>query len=235
MAAHAFSIDDIRAAAPTDAFDRGNKHHDDGRVRRLRADPGRVSALVEDGEDHAVRLRWETDTPSGACSCSAGAGWCDHAVALALAWLDGSDGDARTSAAAETPESPDLTGFLNSEDPTWLAEQLARVAGEDPVVWVRLAAASGSEAAVPAARDLLDEAVLGYRPGLPDGTPAGGEARLERAIGLLDELLDYGFADRVGELATDAAALHARRYPDASGDHAERLRKLAATAEELDQ
>lgn len=242
MAAYAFTIDRLHELAPPEQFERGQKYYHDGRVRRLRAEFGRISAVVNGQHGYLVRLFWEGGAPSGTCTCpfhGQDTVWCEHVVAVAVAWLEqDQEGPTQLSPSPATQfDASELSDFLNDEEPTWLAEQLLRVAEEDPVVWVRLAAAAGSEAAVPAASDLIQEAILDYSPDVEswDHNTVDGAHRLERAIGVLEDLLDYGFADQVETLADDAAQLHSETQGDVADEHVNRLHELVDAANKLSQ
>lgn len=125
-----------------------------------------------------------------------------------------------------SPSDADLTAFLESQEPSWLAEQLMIAADDDPVTRVRLAAASGSESAVGGSRDLLADAVEDYRPGAAADTDDGSD-ELRRVIDLLEDLLEYGFTDEAADLADEARELYLRLHGDDGSDHLDRLVELA--------
>ncbi|PRX92399.1 hypothetical protein [Allonocardiopsis opalescens] len=130
-------------------------------------------------------------------------------------------------------ESAPLGGFLAAQEPAWLAEQLLRIADDDPVVRVRLLGAAGADGAVPACRELLERAVTGFVPYVDDDAlhvGDGGWERLERALGALEDLIEYGYAAEVARLAAEAVELYERTHGDAEGEHGERLAEIAESA-----
>lgn len=234
VTSRSFTVDDLAALTGPQRFARGEQYFAEGRVSQLRCALDGAAAVVRDGGDHPVQLRWEDGGLVGGCDCQPGADggdWCEHAVAVALAWLDLGPQDTAEESAASCDDA-ELTGFLAAQESAWLAEQLARIAEEDPVIWVRLAAAAGSDAAVIECRDLLEEAVLGYEPFAQNWGPRldDGSERLRRAIGLLEDLLDYGFTESVAELARDVAGLLEQRCGGMDDEHADRLAEIADAA-----
>ncbi|WP_285757385.1 hypothetical protein [Nocardiopsis ansamitocini] len=138
-----------------------------------------------------------------------------------------------TNSPAPPPENDaELTAFLEDQESEWLAEQLMRIAEEDPVVRARLAAAAGFDSVVDDTRDLLTGAVLAHLPGLSEeGGPSGAPARLDRTLETLDDLVDNGYAAEVHELAREALELYAKTHGEDESEQSERLRGFAAVTE----
>lgn len=133
----------------------------------------------------------------------------------------------------DTTEDDTLSGFLTEQDVPWLAEQLIRVAREDPVAHARLAAAAGLDDAAPLAEQSLREAVLALRPGALDWDIDGddGSEQLLRCIDLLDDLTEYGYAEESAQIARRAADLLTETHPGLDDDTTEALAQRAASAE----
>ncbi|PSK89197.1 hypothetical protein CLV63_12770 [Murinocardiopsis flavida] len=122
---------------------------------------------------------------------------------------------ARTPPPQDAPADDALGDFLTEQDSPWLAEQLLRVAGEDPVAHARLAAAAGLDSAVPLAEQALRDAVTGLRPGTLDWDIDGddGSGQLLRCVELLDDLAGYGYETESAQLARHAADLLDDTHP----------------------
>lgn len=229
-----FSVEDLRSAADPEWFERGQRYFEQGRVRRLRNDPQGVSAVVTGSRGYVVRLNHAGGVLTDSCSCplgKEGESWCKHAIAVALAWLD--TGQEITVAPPSPPQEADLGGFLEEQDSAWLAEQLLRIADDQPAVLARLQAAAGEEAAVGTARDALYNAITGYTPAPGEWDPGDGGAEwLSQAIDTLDDLVEYNYAAEAAELATDALALFDELHGDHEDEYAERLHKISHTAAE---
>ena len=132
----------------------------------------------------------------------------------------------------DTPlDDADLTAFLEGQDTAWLAEQLMLVADEDPITRIRLSAAAGAESAVEEARGIVLARVTGHSPQEAAEEPDDGDP-LHRALDLLDDLLDYGFDDEVGDIADEAREIYATRHGQDDSEHLARLHVLADGEEE---
>ncbi|WP_344971516.1 SWIM zinc finger family protein [Salinactinospora qingdaonensis] len=240
MVSKEFSIEDLRAVANPTWLERGEKYVTDGQVGRLRSEAGQVTAVVGGERDYLVRLRWPSGSPTGVCGCpqgTEGEPWCEHAIAVALAWLEESSDNEHGDAAGEAPRQDEaaLTAFLTAQEPAWLTEQLMNAAEDDPVLWGRMAAAAGLDAAVSLCRDLLREAVLAYVPEAEfrDSRIDDGAERLRRAVALLDDLLDYGFTEQVAEVADEILDTYDETHDDYESEHSERLAEIAESAHAL--
>ena len=117
-----------------------------------------------------------------------------------------------------------LTAFLEGQDSAWLAEQLMLAAEEDPITRIRLSGAAGAESAVEEARAVVLAHVTDHLPSeeeLDDGDP------LHRALDLLDDLVEYGFEEEVGDIAEEARETYVTRHGEDDGEHLARLHVLA--------
>lgn len=126
----------------------------------------------------------------------------------------------------DTPlDDASLTAFLEGQDSAWLTEQLMLIADEDPITRIRLSGAAGAESAVEEARALVLSLVNAH---LPDEIEEGAEDDpLHRALDLLDDLIDYGFDDEVGDVADEAREVYIARHGEDDGEHLARLHVLA--------
>lgn len=132
----------------------------------------------------------------------------------------------------DTPlDDADLTAFLEGQDSAWLAEQLMLIADEDPITRIRLSAAAGAESAVEEARGAVLARVTGHSPQEAAEDPDDGDP-LHRALDLLDDLLDYGFEDEVGDIADEAREVYTLRHGEDDSEHLARLHVLADGEEE---
>ncbi len=220
-----FSVEDVRSAAGPKWFGRGQQYYEQGRVCRLQNDSNGVSAVVTGSRNYTVRLDLDGGVVADSCTCPLGheAHWCTHAVAVALAWIH-----AGREAAASPPQEPDLSVFLEGQESAWLAEQLLRIADDQPAILARLQAAAGAQSAVDTARAALYTAITEYTPEPDDWSPGdGGAAWLRQAIDTLDDLVDYGYAAEVAGLAADAYALFDETHGDDGDANAERLQELS--------
>ncbi|GAB3743660.1 hypothetical protein GCM10027590_60170 [Nocardiopsis nanhaiensis] len=125
----------------------------------------------------------------------------------------------------------DLTAFLESQESAWLAEQLMLAADEDPITRIRLSAAAGAESAVEEARAVVLSRVTTHSPKDAAENP-DEEDFLHRAIDLLDDLIDYGFDDEVGDVADEAREVYTTRHGEDDSEHLARLHFLADGEEE---
>lgn len=127
----------------------------------------------------------------------------------------------------DTPlDDASLTAFLEGQDSAWLTEQLMLIADEDPITRIRLSGAAGAESAVEEARAVVLSLVNAH---LPDEVSEDDEEDdpLHRAIDLLDDLVDYGFEDEVGDVADEAREVYVARHGEDDGEHLARLHVLA--------
>ncbi|RNL84739.1 SWIM zinc finger family protein [Halostreptopolyspora alba] len=227
MAQHRFRVEDLKSATDPQWFARGERYFEQGRVSRLRYDQRGVSAVVDGSRNYLVRIDTSDGVLSDSCTCALGQdgySWCKHAVAVALAWLAT---DRETTSSPPPPPDPELSAFLEDQDSAWLAEQLLRIADDQPAVLARLQAAAGTHTAVDTARDALYRAITGYTPD-PDGwNPGDGGAEwLRQAIDTLDDLVEYGYEAEAAELAADAHALFDKTHEGYEDGHSERLREM---------
>ncbi|GHC75445.1 hypothetical protein GCM10007079_10750 [Nocardiopsis terrae] len=123
-------------------------------------------------------------------------------------------------------DDADLTAFLEGQDSAWLAEQLMLVADEDPITRIRLSAAAGAESAVEEARAVVLSRTTEHSSAASAQDPDDGDP-LHRALDLLDDLLDYGFEDEVGDIADEARELYTARHGQDDSEHLARLHVLA--------
>jgi SWIM zinc finger len=81
-------IDLIRTRADDAHYTRGVTHHRQGAVKKLCLRPAAADATVVGDRRYRVRITWTGDSLEARCSCppSAGGAFCQHAVAVALAW-----------------------------------------------------------------------------------------------------------------------------------------------------
>lgn len=230
MAQRRFGIEDLRSATDPVWFQRGQQYFEQGRVRRLRNEPGKVSAVVSGSRDYVVRLSSTGGVLADSCTCplgKEGESWCKHAVAVALAWID-SGQDPAAVPAPPTQQEPELRVFLEEQESAWLAEQLLRIAADQPAVLARLQAAAGTPSAVDTARDTLYNAITEYLPDPEGWQPGdGGAAWLRQAIDALEDLLEYGYAAEAAALASDAHALFGEVHGGYEDEHSERLWELS--------
>ncbi len=132
----------------------------------------------------------------------------------------------------DTPlDDAGLTAFLEGQDTAWLAEQLMLVADEDPITRIRLSAAAGAESTVAEARGILLSRVTEHSPQEAAEEPDDADP-LHRALDLLDDLLDYGFDDEVGDIADEAREVYTTRHGQDDSEHLARLHVLADGEEE---
>ncbi len=132
----------------------------------------------------------------------------------------------------DTPlDDAELTAFLEGQDTSWLAEQLMLVADEDPITRIRLSAAAGAESAVEEARGVVLTRVTEHSPQEAATDPDDGDP-LHRSLDLLDDLLDYGFEDEVGDIADEAREIYVNRHGEDGSEHLARLHVLADGEEE---
>lgn len=127
----------------------------------------------------------------------------------------------------DTPlDDASLTAFLEGQDSAWLTEQLMLIADEDPITRIRLSGAAGAESAVEEARAVVLSLVNAH---LPDEIAEDDEEDdpLHRALDLLDDLVDYGFEDEVGDVADEAREAYVARHGEDDGEHLARLHVLA--------
>lgn len=127
----------------------------------------------------------------------------------------------------DTPlDDASLTAFLEGQDSAWLTEQLMLIADEDPITRIRLSGAAGAESAVEEARAVVLSLVNAH---LPDEAEEHDEEDdpLHRALDLLDDLIDYGFEDEVGDVADEAREVYVARHGEDDGEHLARLHTLA--------
>ncbi|MBR8740755.1 hypothetical protein [Nocardiopsis sp. MG754419] len=119
-----------------------------------------------------------------------------------------------------------LTAFLEGQDSAWLAEQLMLIADEDPITRIRLSGAAGAESAVEEARALVLSRVTAHVPHESEEDPDDGDP-LHRVLDLLDDLIDYGFDDEIGDVADEAREAYVTRHGEDDGEHLARLHVLA--------
>lgn len=126
----------------------------------------------------------------------------------------------------DTPlDDASLTAFLEGQDSAWLTEQLMLIADEDPITRIRLSGAAGAESAVEEARAAVLSLVNAH---LPDEDETDDEDDpLHRALDLLDDLIDYGFEDEIGDVADEAREVYVARHGEDDGEHLARLHVLA--------
>lgn len=126
----------------------------------------------------------------------------------------------------DTPlDDASLTAFLEGQDSAWLTEQLMLIADEDPITRIRLSGAAGAESAVEEARAVVLSLVNAH---LPDEDETDDEDDpLHRALDLLDDLIDYGFEDEIGDVADEAREVYVARHGEDDGEHLARLHVLA--------
>ncbi len=122
-----------------------------------------------------------------------------------------------------------LTAFLESQDRTWLTEQLMLIADEDPITRIRLSGAAGAESAVEEARAVLLAHIADH---LPTEDEEGD--LLHRALDLLDDLIDYGFDEEVGDAADEAREMYVVRHGEDDSEHLARLHVLADGEDDQD-
>lgn len=126
----------------------------------------------------------------------------------------------------DTPlDDASLTAFLEGQDSAWLTEQLMLIADEDPITRIRLSGAAGAESAVEEARAVVLSLVNAHLPG-EDETDDEDDP-LHRALDLLDDLIDYGFEDEIGDVADEAREVYVARHGEDDGEHLARLHVLA--------
>jgi uncharacterized Zn finger protein len=127
------SEESVRQLADPSDYQRGQDQFSGGMVHGLAVEGTVVRAMV-DGH-HRVRLDLTRSGLAGECDCPHG-DFCEHCVAVALAWLD-TDGTSEDADPAFAPDD-DLRAFLADQDPTWLADELLRAAEADPALRARL-------------------------------------------------------------------------------------------------
>ena len=160
----------------------------------------------------------------GACPCPPGADGasCEHAVAVALAWLDqagepsddeyGDDAGPTASSSSERgAAAPDLTAFLLNQPVEWLVEQLLAATASDPLLrarWGVLASDDhhGGGPDMAAFRRQLDRSLT--VPDYLDWDETGGyvDAAYD-AIASIEDLLEHGWAASAVELTEHALRL----------------------------
>ncbi|MCG8356791.1 MAG: hypothetical protein MI920_14570, partial [Kiloniellales bacterium] len=183
------------------SFERGEVYFDDGAVRSLRRQGGRIRAVVRGTHDYHVRL-WVEDGEIGYdCDCPVGleGDFCKHCVAAGLAWLD-DESDSDASSKAES----DLQTYLARLDRETLVSMLLEQAEEDERLYrrltVRAAASSTGGPNLSVWKQAFDEATstdhfIHYR------EAHAFASRIDDVIDSLEEMLRAGQAASVIELA----------------------------------
>jgi uncharacterized Zn finger protein len=142
----------LRLAGPR-SFVRGEAYLARGRVRSLHDDGPVLAGVVEGSEPYRVELRRDDDgTMVAACTCPHGADgrFCKHAVAVALAGLEGALVDGAAPAAADAPASEEgLRGWLERQPHGTLVDLLAEAASASPALREGLDARRRADAAGP--------------------------------------------------------------------------------------
>ncbi|MEU3305463.1 hypothetical protein ACWGSK_05630 [Nocardiopsis sp. NPDC055551] len=127
----------------------------------------------------------------------------------------------------DTPlDDASLTAFLEGQDSAWLTEQLMLIADEDPITRIRLSGAAGAESAVEEARAVVLSLVNAHLPAKSEDDDEEDDP-LHRALDLLDDLIDYGFEDEIGDVADEAREVYVARHGEDDGEHLARLHVLA--------
>jgi len=127
------SEESVRQLADPSDYQQGQAWFTEGMVTGLAVQGTAVRAMV-DGR-YRVRLDLTRSGLAGTCDCPH-PDFCEHCVAVALAWLD-IDGTSADANLAFAPDD-DLRAFLADQDPTWLADELLRAAEADPALRARL-------------------------------------------------------------------------------------------------
>jgi len=219
----------LRRLAGETIFERGESYFSDGSVRRIRFDGEVITATVEGSETYRVKLWAEAGRLIHSCSCPHAdeGNFCNHCVAVGLAWLASSAGEDRESGkpTESTVTADDIRSHLATLPPSNLVELILEQAREDDGLYRRLmlkaARAKSDGPDLAAWRDAFGEAL----------ESAGGfelynesAADAEEIVGIIDELaemLEEGHAGAVAELAAGALEdlVHARNdIDDAEGE-----------------
>ncbi|WP_113702654.1 SWIM zinc finger family protein [Nonomuraea lactucae] len=241
----------IRDRADGRSFERGKTYYAGGAVRGLAVDGASASATVDGTRAYRVQLRVTPRGLDGDCSCPYGQDgmFCKHCVATALAWLargetsrapSATPPDARpapaTGAKPATATDERLRGFLESQDPRWLAAELLRAAHADPLLRARLEVAAGADT-----RNAFDDRDLRRRLAnaiqidehdYADPYPYAHPGRVSDALSEVSRLIAAGFADKAAELSEYALELieaSAGHLDDSNGELGDAL----ATAQEI--
>ena len=127
------------------AFVRGEAYFTEGRVRSLHEDGSVLAGVVEGKEQYRVEVHRGSAGRSqliAACTCPHGADgrFCKHAVAVALAGLEGRD---------EVAEEDELRGWLARQRHGVLVDLLWEAAQADPALADRLADRRDADAGGP--------------------------------------------------------------------------------------
>ena len=133
----------LRLAGPR-AFVRGEAYYAEGRVRSLHTEGSVLAGVVEGSEPYRVEVHRGSRGRSqliAACTCPHGAGglFCKHAVAVALAGMEG----------REEHDDDGLRGWLERQRHGVLVDLLVEAAHGDPALADRLLARRDADAAAP--------------------------------------------------------------------------------------
>ncbi|MGH3863271.1 SWIM zinc finger family protein [Actinokineospora sp.] len=197
------------------SFERGQAYFDAGQVRTVVVGGTVVTAVVDGGSAYRVRLSVTAAGLEANCSCPREdeGDFCEHCVAVALAWLDGHGEPAERGRSGPDHE---LREFLRTQDVNWLVDELLRAADTDPLLWARLAVAAGTDA-----RDAYDDGPL--------------RARLTRAVEV-DDFIGYhearSYFGDVDDALAEVAELIDEGFPDVAMSLAEHTLELLAEAGE---
>jgi len=191
-----------------------------GAVTELIVERAVAEAAVSGPPHHKVRVELTGAGLDGACSCPLGVGGalCEHAVAVALAWLDragdagdGEYGDGAGPTASGISErgtaTSDLTAFLLKQPVEWLVEQLLAATASDPLLrarWGVLAADDqGGGPDMAAFRRQLDRSLT--VPDYLDWDQTGGYVDTAYdSIASIEDLLEHGWAAAAVDLTEHA-------------------------------
>jgi len=226
-----FTRDELREQTDSRSWERGVRYHQRGLVVELREDGDRAFARVEgtfarvEGTHlYSVELWRAGGRLVGACSCPMGdAGvFCKHCVATGLTYLKGPPDAARDDDGAVGAASPhvsfdDVRAYLETWEPTALAELIIRQAEHDDALRRELVTKTAlfgvDTLGVAAFRQAIDEATATGQ--FVDYREAYAFAQgIHRVIASIEELLSAGDAAEAVELVEYAL----RRVEQALGN-----------------
>jgi uncharacterized Zn finger protein len=125
----------LRLMAGAASFERGERYASTGRVKKLKASPSEISAVVAGTSHYQVRIWADEGSLDYSCICPMGADdvFCKHCVATGLVWLGRAAAETGDAALAVTPAEPavDLRSFLVTCDKETLVDLLVERAAAD--------------------------------------------------------------------------------------------------------
>ncbi|MDD5057310.1 MAG: hypothetical protein PHQ60_05520 [Sideroxydans sp.] len=229
----------LKKLAGSAVFGRGEAYFNSSAVSRMKVADDVLSARVAGSYSYTVKLWVEDGEIESECSCPQGldGNFCKHCVAVGLAWLAESGGEAGAKSGRKKKSNPwlEISDFVGLQDAPTLAAWLLESAKRDDVLYENLLL-KARRAAGPAST------IKGFRAAIDKAINTGGyvdwhempsyAASLDNIAAALEELLQQGQADMLVELAEYAITRveAACEYVDDSngGEMTDMLERLGA-------